>query len=714
SVRAYVNGRFVEEFSGDFGPGKVVLDGKFDVHLLSLNVRPLEQADGRFVFVPLDDLFNESGQVDASRALPQQGVTANVAGVPFIGSKGFSGEDHLDVGRSVYIHRMGDMNQGDPRKSVHLPEMIDVTRFTLRVPRHVYRRAWVLAASDGRTARAPVLTLRFYRPRTSWNLDATLDNVPAYEATSAGDLQGAKRIGTDTEGMSLWLIPIELDAASLAADPKDCVELTKEIYPYRGFPDPAYYSQYPGGLPSSVQVYGLTLEVAPLEARGTGARNANLYPDGEIPVWRVLMKNTSDGTLDANVHIKVTGPYGQTSDQEKNVSLQADGQQDEVVFKPPTGKFGIYTVQTTVSTGDFKQTRERTFLKLAARNTKATPENSPWGLWCWNGGHETNPDAADNMRILKALGAINSFQLQQRQGPKQSMMSLYPLRKEYGIGAMHYRLVDRKIPDWATKVPYDPKQYEAFAEEKGREAAKALADNPDLIYVNLFAENYLSLRLTHGMSPWAMGQPWFELDEREAERLRSHWLVAKAAHEGVRKYAPQLKILFGHGAANFAQPFFREPDWDDAMFDGFGMDLPQFERMPERQPRATEPSLLYFLHHQMKEMGLVGKEVVHLESYFPPSGPLRLTFDEQADTIVRTAVLSMALGTTKFMRTWELHTSGDGWGSSHYGSAGLIDRAPEFNPKPAAAAFATMTNVLDLAKYDGYLNVGSRSAFCIR
>lgn len=193
-----------------------------------------------------------------------------------------------------------------------------------------------------------------------------------------------------------------------------------------------------------------------------------------------------------------------------------------------------------------------------------------------------------------------------------------------------------------------------------------------------------------------------------------HWQSAKAAVEGVRKYAPGVKFIFGHGAANFAQPFLRLPDWDNALFDGFGLDLPQFERMPERQPRATEPSLLYFLHAQMLEKGMTNKEVVHLESYFPPCGPMALTPGEQAESVVRTAVLSMALGTTKFMRTWGLFTSGDGWGGSHYGSPGLIGRAPEYNPMPAAAAYATMTRILDLARYDGYVETGSRSAFCLR
>jgi hypothetical protein len=116
----------------------------------------------------------------------------------------------------------------------------------------------------------------------------------------------------------------------------------------------------------------------------------------------------------------------------------------------------------------------------------------------------------------------------------------------------------------------------------------------------------------------------------------------------------------------------------------------------------------------MKERGLIEKELVHLESYFPPSHPLALGLQGQAENIVRTAVLSLALGTTKFEDAWGLDDCGDRWGSQHYGCPGLIGRPPESNPKPAAAAFATMTRVLDLCRYEAWLPTGSRSAFCLR
>jgi hypothetical protein len=711
STRMFVDGRLAGDYKGATSPGKAVLTLTDDARVLNLRVRPLESISSAFVPVPLDDFCNATGPGRATKLPAERGRIGEIEGVPFVTSKGFRGEDHLDVGQSVHALRMGSTREGDARECVVVPEEVETTRFTMRVPGRTYRRAWVLAGSDGDPNSVPLLTVRFFKPKTQWVVDATTE-IPTYQATSAPGQ--AKRVAWSAAG-TLWLVPIELDAAALAAEPMDCIELTKAIHPYRGYPDPAYYNAFPGGLPSGVHVHGLTLEEAPVWARGTGAHNANLYQDPEKPVWRVLLRNLTSKPLDADVDVTVTDPYGKSSEHHQRVPLKADSQEQEIRIFPPAEMLGLYAVQTVVKVGDFRQSRTGAFLRLPPDTRKATPANSPWGLWSWNGGHATNPSTEENIRILKLLGAINSFALMDKSGPKEAPVSLYEVRKKTGIAPMHYRLEGRQMPAWTSDDPYDPAKYREYAEAKGKETAGQLKLHPDLQYVNVFAENTISLRVTHGMSPWAMGQPWFDYLPVEAARVRAHWLTAKAAFEGVRKHAPGVKFIFGHGAGNFAQPFFQLEDWNADLFDGYGLDLPQFERMPERQPRATEPSLLYFLHHQLKEKGLVGKkEIVHLESYFPPSGPMALTVEQQAESVVRTAVLSLSLGTTKFMRTWADQTSGDGWGSSHYGATGLIDRMPESNPKPATAAFATMTRVLDLAKYDGWLDTGSRSAYCVR
>jgi len=706
----FVNGRLVGHYTNAVAAGQAQLTLMDEARVVSLRVRPLEPVAEAFVPVPLDDFCNATGPGQPAGLPAERGRIGQIQGVPFITSTGFRGEDHLDLGASISTMCLASFREGDARESVDRPEDIQMTRFTMRVPAKPYRRAWILAADSESPNTVPVLSLRFYKPKTPWAVKATT-TAPSFTATTASGQ--AKRV--EMKGRSLWLIPIELDAAALAADPMDCLEVTKAIYPYRGYPDPAYYGEFPGGLPSGVQLYGLTLEEAPVWARGTGTRNANLYQDPEKPTWRVLLRNLTGKVTDAEVVVTVTDPYGKTSEHKQRVALKADRQQQEISIQPPAEKYGYYQVQTEVKVGDFRQARAGAFLRLPTNTRKATAVNSPWGLWVWNGGHKTNPDPEDNVRILKALGAIASFDLSYKPDPKAGPVSYYDLRKKEGIAPPHYRLEGRQMPAWSSAKTPDPEKRQAYVEAKGQELAEQVKLHPDLQYANVFAEDSISLRVTHGMSPWAMGQPWFDLDAREQQRLHEHWLTAKAAFEGARKYAPGVKLIFAHGAANFTQPFFLLPDWSDDWIDGIGLDLPQFERMPERQPRATEPSLLFFLNHQLKEKGLLGKkELIHLESYFPSTGPLALTDQEQAESIMRTAVLSLSLGTTKFLRTWSDYISGDGWGSSHYGSCGLIDRFPESNPKPAAMAYATMSQVLDLAKYDGWLETGSRSAYCIR
>jgi len=77
-------------------------------------------------------------------------------------------------------------------------------------------------------------------------------------------------------------------------------------------------------------------------------------------------------------------------------------------------------------------------------------------------------------------------------------------------------------------------------------------------------------------------------------------------------------------------------------------------------------------------------------------------------------VLSLALlPRTTFVGVFSLQDCGSYWGSQHYGEHGLVGREPEANPKPAFAAYATMTRLLDPGVYQGYVPTGSYSAYCL-
>ncbi|MHB0936062.1 MAG: hypothetical protein ACYC6A_06690 [Armatimonadota bacterium] len=716
-VRMYCNSVLVTESPRvETAAGPVTLSLRANARVAGLTVRKTDNAPMPYVTVPLDYRCNATGAIDLSAAGPRDRFVA--AGVPFMLSSGLTPYDHIDVGASVFRNRFGRGYEGEVRADNHTqaPTQFDPGRIRFNVPARAYIRAWVLAAAEPIPARAPILTLRVYRPSTDWATDASV-TVPVYTAKVDNPrLQPVQMKTKAGKPINLWLVPIELDTAKLAAEYRGAtlsIELTKEIKPNLAYPDPMNYSYQPGGLPSSVQVYGLTFEEAPVKALAMNEVKGGVYVAPEVPGWKVALTNQTGGNLPVTVKLEVIDPYGNAAPVEQKLTLKPYEAQAPA-FQLKTAVNGLHTVRTTVTAGAWSQSAEGAFLIVPPITRKATPLNSPWGVWTWDGAHGTHSNLEDNARLLRALGAINQFNLSASEVRGQPPVNLNDFRAKWGLGPTHFRLVPRGVPAWAAKLPIDPAALAKYAEECGTKT-KALKDaHPDFQYVNAFAEDSISLRLTHGIPATAFGQPWFEYDERERTKITQMLAVASAAAAGVKKHAPGVKFILGHCAAGFPSPFFREENWNPDLFDGFGLDLPQFERMPERQPRATEPSLLYFLHKEMKERGLTNKELVHLESYFPSSHPLALGLQGQADNIVRTAVLSLAFGTTKFMHSWTLQDCSDSWGSQHYGGPGLISREPVAEPKPSAAAFATMTRVLDLAKYDGYLNTGSRSAFCLR
>jgi len=664
-------------------------------------------ADGPYVPVPLDEICNAAGPVDAA-SLPAAGQETLIEGIPFVFPKRDRDTDHVDVGESLFDGRLDQVRGYQlTHRTWPSPDADRPTRIMLRVPKHAYRRAWLIAAADGEPYSTPVVTLRFFRVGKGWPLDSAL-RVPEFTAATESD--GARRIPVtmiDGTAGSLWLLPVDIDSFWLASDFREVetlsVELTKEVKDFRSYPIPANYGSYQAGLPSAVRVYGLTLEKAPVAAIASSDRAGNLYTDPEKPTWLVHLASQSEQDAAAEVTVALTDPYGERTTYRQTVSVPAGGRQS-VRFDPHLGKYGLHEVQTTVTCRRHVQSREGALLWMPPDRRKADGKTTRWGLWNWGGGHGTNRNAEDNLRLSYAIGA--------RTGSSFS----YEDRKKWGVGPRVpiVRLQPRgQIPAFALQDPYDPAEYARFSDDFGKRVAALREGVPDLEYVTTLGEPRISQRVSYGVPPYAFGLPWFEYTESEREKIRGYLITFGAACEGVRKHAPGVKFLFGWGEPQFPLAFFRER-FPNELFDGFGLQSRLFETMPERPPRRKEFSLLYFLKPEMKRWGYEDKELVHTESYFPSSHRLGLGHRGQADHVVRSAVLSLALGTDRFIWSWTLHDCEDYWGTQHYGCSGMIGRRPEYNPKLAASAFATMTQLLDSARYDGYLPTGSRSAYCVR
>ncbi len=705
NARVYRDGLFFQELPvPPPTEGRVLVQVPPGVKLASLIVTRFQPTEEQFYPIPLDEIVNAAGNLDG-KSLPQPGLIKTLEGIPFLFPPRSAGGDHVDIGKSLFRFRETSGSYdgfSSPRVTWRPASTLDPERLMVRVPKRSYGKLWVVAGAANDPGKIPVLTARFFKPLAGFPVDAETE-IPALTATTG--TAGAKQVEVKTadgKKSSLWIVPLDLDTAAIASRFRDepflNIELTKKVHDYRTAPDPVSYDSFQGGLPSSVQLYAATLQEAPFTFLSDGTRPGKVYTSPERPDWAVDVKNLSQSPKDFQVSLAVRGPDGFSSNLEKKIQVAAEGEQ-QVKFAPETGKFGHYTVETTVEGDGISQKHSGAFLLLPPDQRKATGKTTRWGLWYWT-YHDVSLNHEDNLKILRALGA------------RTGIHAPYELRKKYDIGPPSEKLSIRRMP-WAMDTPDDPEAFAAYVAEASEKTQKILKEVPDLEYMLPYAEQMISLRITHGMPPWALGDKPFAYDKGELQRKKAYLVQAKAANEAVKNVSKDIETMLGSCAAVFAVPLLEDGVSKDS-FDGIGLDLPQFERMPERQPRATEPSLLYFGREARDRLGYGDKPFHHFESYFPSSHPLANGERGHAQSIVRTAVLSMALGSERFIECWTFQDPSDYWGSSHYAGGGMMTRQPEFNPKPGAAAYATMTQVLDTAKYDGYLPTGSLSSYCVR
>jgi len=709
-----VNGTPVGERSpaGRIG-GDVFLQLFSSMRIARLEIQPLS-APSAFVSVPLTERLNSHVDI----VLPSPNEDGQVSGVPFRFAQNADGQNHVDLGESLFRqrNRSGHFMAGGGRPdrvTWPSPNSMDPARIMMTVPNRAYTRLWLIAAFDEEPYSTPTLTVRFFKPLRGFAIDTSC-TIPGFTASSAPG--AAKRLRTDHadgSNASLWLVPIELDAARIGSEMRDvptlAMELTKAVYPYRGYPDPANYDWFQGGLPCGVRVFAATLETAPVRVFSSGNRFGNVYVTPEQPLWHVDLLNQRPTPVSGHVRLHITDPYGSPAGTvNHDFSLPASGQSRLGIPLAPTSN-GLHTVHTEVRIDDplsgkrINMGRLGTFVQLPLDTRQATTENSPWGLFSWGGGHGTHAVPEDCMYLLRASGA--------RYGPHSLDVET---SKEWGLLSQtrHIGNDQRSAQPWAFEDPYDPEKYAENADQIGKRIAGYLEKDPVAPSFAMYIETAITYPLTYGLPRKFLGEDP-TLTEEEARRVKAFKIYGQAVCEGIREHAPDAKIALGWADANMTVPLLAA-DFPRELFDYIGVDVPVFERTPEMPVREVTANRMWLLAQGKKEYGYEDVPVIHSESLYPSSHPLALGWRRSADHCVRLSVLSLAmLPKTTFVGVFCLQDAGSYWGSQHYGEHGLIGREPEANPKPAFSAYATMTRLLDPGEYQGYVPTGSHSAYCL-
>ena len=637
----------------------------------------------------------------ASGSLPPPDTTVRVASIPFVFPRPDGGNDHVDLGENLFRYRR---TQNNDRTGVwHMwpqASQVEAGATRLSVPQRPWKRLWLVAASDGEADSVPIVSVRFYKPRAGYPIDAA-GTVPLFAGKNRA--KGARRLPVrrpDGAAGSLWLVPIELDGQRIASELREfnplTMELTNEVHPWRDFPDPCNYGYFPGGLPSSVRVFAATLEAAPLSLLVRGGRPANAFVSPEKPTWQTTICNWCSEPVKGTLTVAVIDPYGKREAVVEHEVIVPSWRTLTVEDEFSPAVYGRYEVESVFHPTDGLPRNEAPdvseighFVQLPPDTRKTNQDNSRWGFWTWLGGHDTNPDLEENYYILRAVGARGSG----RRGGDEHLK----LRKKWGI---FY---------WPNHLSGGP--------QHGEQIAKLYEEAADVGYQCLFAERAVSMRVTYGTPREYMGEEIEGWDYTEAERnvIDQYTKTALETFKAVREKAPKFRRLaLGWCNPGFHLPFLQEKFPKD-LFDAMGIDFPTFERMPEMPNYDLSPQRTFFLKEYRKRYGYLDKPVVSVEAApMVTNHPLALGPRVGADYYVRHGVLQLALGVDRFQAAWSLIDCAGAWGSQHYGCSGIVGRRPMFDPHPALPAFATMTRLLDLFQFDGYVPLGTLSAYCVR
>lgn len=739
--RAWLNGRYVTDLAlePDMDPsGTVKITLSPAAELVSVRSRPLEPTSPRFE--PLSIAGNLTGSTTNGQKLaptaftgkptdaetPQ--TTTQIDGVPFqFGRPDAAGNDHIDVGASW--NRFGSLpgyiagNFGAFGGRWISADRLDPSRLCQYVPPGRYKALHLVAVSEDRPDTLPVLTAQFYRPDAGhpFSFSASVPGTGTGGKTKIPPADVKSPVFADlADGRKATLhhvtIPLDPDKFSWFTDlPRIGLELTKEVKFYRGYPDPLEYSWHGGGLPSSVQIYAMTLERAGVDVELVPENYGHVWTAPAEPKYTVELRNRTGVATKAKLVLNTSSQDGkETERQELTADLPAG---DEVVKLPvalDTHLYGLHHLGLTVIAGDETATHRRTFAYLHPDTRDREPweegRGSIFGFWPWQGGHVT-PTADKEISTMAAAGAETSTANYSLSPPDiQALAQKHRFIGESAFtgGIMYYN----GFYAWYGGAPkFDPSK----PEETGKaliEAMKKVEAKPGPIsrptYVPFFAEPQIGT-ITTGIWPSHYGEDYklTEAEQKTFEDMKAKFVLGAKA---IRKEWPNYKLLIPYGDPMNTAVFLKLAPETRDLIDGCALDMPGFERMPEQQINQVVLNRLYPILKDVKEHKK-NPYLVLIEGFCVSSKDIDTGETGQADIAMRDFLVLMGYGVTRFESPNSPFDCANYWGENHYGG-GWNNRLPLATPKLAYTHYATMTRHLNRANFQKYVPTGSHSTWC--
>jgi hypothetical protein len=642
-----------------------------------------------FVEVGLDG--NNRKRTSFTFDTPQLKTTTQqtIDGVPFRVSQTGS----IDVGTSRWPNPLSYSGFTDPYFSRSSFDSVPQD-ILLAVPSDDYSSAHLLCAIDPDPAKTPELTLRLSRFNGSsvWGGgrgDGIADSFIRLEKIDGKWPDGVREMGTvtgkDKEGKTVSMplldvtvpihsgeIPdvIDGDVAGLGGNRTTQyldLELTNKLF----LASPASYDSFtlkPQGLPSSINVLGLTLERAEVKVRDKKRRIGNTFYTTEKPGFDLEMDNRSNGSFTGKLSWQLTDYYGKSSTGEQKVLLDASSK-STIQLDLPKLELGWYEADLTLSDANNRIIwQQPTSLAVLAPDTRKAGLNAPFGTWWFRDGHGGTTSIPEVAPLLTRMGVpyVTPGDTE-REG-------------ESSIGLAKYGLGVSMLP-WPG----------GDLEKKKATLDDYMKHFPDAKYALIFHET--GWGTSRALAPEFLGKPKPTLDE-QTEKVREGELATVLPYARyIREKYPQLKLIVGNGSYNFT--------WS-LMQTGYPKDLVDYwgdETLGQSIiPEAPSGAQWYWTEQYNKKYGYNKGLASCFEWRGRGTSPGNLSELMQAQFYTRDVLMALAFNAPR-ITPGMLYDVGDMYYYSRWGSGGFLRRYPLLNPKISYVAMAVLTQQLDQAKF---------------
>ena len=559
------------------------------------------------------------------------------------------------------------------------------------VPVAQYVRAYALCAADPKAPDdfEPVVTARL-----THYLDNGGRSQAACECTRRlprkGEPlpEGVTAFGEAADGTPVYQVAFDFDVGSIQ-DLTSMLKLDrldlefigplweKDTYYLSRKRSPSYEKQ------SSVQIYAATLEKTPVGLVVTpNRRNSLYYPDEEAGA---TVSVTPSPYAKGPFHVVATVRDADGESCEEIVFDTAVPLERKVTFKEK--EFGYYTVSYTVSGPDHKPviTHQGSFVLLPP-DTRQAGYESPYYIWNFRGAHGTPRELDDWGDMLLRMGVRRTL--------------LPDNLCETNPAVMKYKLTHGEFPFMRPRPKKDQSQEEAEADLKAQMRDK-LARFPHCRTAIVFHES------GGGPFPQEVIDGKTEVTPEIAQADTNRANVALTTARLWREVDPSVRLIYGNSgdSLGLVAQLFRAgfpADLIDALGDeSVGMTQPPERSVAYPAWALRKLALAYGYTNAVSDAPWEWKSRVvrHLGE------------EGQAAYCVRSALIALAWGYT-CVPVNGLTEMANSYYDTIWGDSSFT-RWPLAYPQRTAAATATMTLLLDRARFVRMVPTGSLTTYCL-